>query len=1225
MRIMKNKKESKVKPAGAEPSTQQQQQLQGQQQGQGGTTGSGSFPGFAPPAGIPGAGFGGFGAPSTGGFGGFGGFNASSAGGFGGFGSALSPGASSGTTAYGSWNPSTSGGWTATQPAHAHTPSSAPTPASASVAGPSALATGGEVGSAEAETGKAESRSDGPSGGGGDDGGITSAAPTFPSLQQSATSPVRPNVGVAIAPTATNLAFGTSWPSAENNPPINNPVANAGTDRSGGYVGGNFATTHGNTGFETSRSADPALGGSLNSSHNPPQQPVVPVAPMSPAPTTPSFRARVHMQPSNTTTPQVQQGQQVQQDQDQQDQHPRGEQPEKQESVGGMNSTFPFPTMISPAPFAEAAANTRGTNDVSVNATTVGTGGAAATAGGGYGSYAYKQDADTGADADFEELVRDVELSDVGDDDPIDDVDGEYGGDGGIFMNLRGSIDEAEQAAFEKSRKAAMAAVDDTELLPIIIVGGDAEDGDGGDVGDNRGAAGPDSGYVAANNSGSGGGSSSRNSHPYPAIFNLSEQEIKSRPVDYVFNPEEDTKEPAFKPGSVRDEDWEAHDLEMAKGFGIENSFGISLMVVADEAPTCSSPSSSPNAHHTAQNGLVGTDSGGTGRNGGQAFGPGHVPPIAGSPAAVPPRSALRSVAAATDTTNAGSNTATASVIAKKLKFKGVEICRFEPMEAEPGTDGGGSTVLHAEGMASKKVKKKATSAGLFPSADAIVNQLMDKVQKGGGVAKQSGTNSNPANPTRMTSTTASTSGNPAEQGFGAPSTGAAPAGGAGFPQQQQQGFGAPSIGVAPAGGAGFPQQQQQGFGAPSTGAAPAGGAGFPQQQQQQGFGAPSTGAAPAGGAGFPQQQQQQGFGAPSTGAAPAGGTGFPQQQQQGFGAPSIGVAPAGGAGFPQQQQQGFGAPSTGATPAGGAGFPQQQQQQGFGAPSTGAAPAGGAGFPQQQQQQGFGAPSTGNAFFGGSQGQHSGTSLGDYCLPAGTMGGMGTTAGTESAADFASTVESSAPYSPRATPYQQQYAYGEGPTVDLSEERFDDGASSSTGDLSREAKGGPNWELCFFRFMYLDDVRQTLEMLLTDDEAFEAAELYVSTFESEHINDDGASPTPEHHHLEDRDHLTAKLQLMRAWLLYGQNAEDNEEILRMGLEDVFGLDQQETHGNLQKVLENQKEHMDLIYNDIAYDFVPEFILSSDFEAYFDTHQEIKSHNKKLRVDSKVKSYQLPP
>ena len=36
-----------------------------------------------------------------------------------------------------------------------------------------------------------------------------------------------------------------------------------------------------------------------------------------------------------------------------------------------------------------------------------------------------------------------------------------------------------------------------------------------------------------------------------------------------------DERAPSFAPGSTRDEDWKERDLEAARGFGMENSYGV--------------------------------------------------------------------------------------------------------------------------------------------------------------------------------------------------------------------------------------------------------------------------------------------------------------------------------------------------------------------------------------------------------------------------------------------------------------------------------------------------------------------------------------------------------------------------------------------------------------------------------------------------------------------------
>lgn len=62
----------------------------------------------------------------------------------------------------------------------------------------------------------------------------------------------------------------------------------------------------------------------------------------------------------------------------------------------------------------------------------------------------------------------------------------------------------------------------------------------------------------------------------------LSPQQLKQlheRAPDWVFDPLLDTRDPQFKPGSVRDEDWAEHDALLAQSCGHENSYGTSLVL----------------------------------------------------------------------------------------------------------------------------------------------------------------------------------------------------------------------------------------------------------------------------------------------------------------------------------------------------------------------------------------------------------------------------------------------------------------------------------------------------------------------------------------------------------------------------------------------------------------------------------------------------------------------
>lgn len=207
---------------------------------------------------------------------------------------------------------------------------------------------------------------------------------------------------------------------------------------------------------------------------------------------------------------------------------------------------------------------------------------------------------------------------------------------------------------------------------------------------------------------------------------------------------------------------------------------------------------------------------------------------------------------------------------------------------------------------------------------------------------------------------------------------------------------------------------------------------------------------------------------------------------------------------------------------------------------------------------------------------------------------------------------------------------------LDLSHDYTHETQSASTDDALYVQKGGPNWDLALFRLANLDNIHDTLEFILTDVDLYEAAELYISTIGSyhhDHVGPDGGdgddhSPR-DHDNDEDDDRdrneheaelhaheLTMHLQLLRGWKRYQQHPEDTEGLL-MGLEEVLGLEQEEITDHLSDAVRHNEAKLQQIFNDMAYALVPEFILSSDFEAYFETHSPVKAHNKKLRIDSK--------
>lgn len=186
---------------------------------------------------------------------------------------------------------------------------------------------------------------------------------------------------------------------------------------------------------------------------------------------------------------------------------------------------------------------------------------------------------------------------------------------------------------------------------------------------------------------------------------------------------------------------------------------------------------------------------------------------------------------------------------------------------------------------------------------------------------------------------------------------------------------------------------------------------------------------------------------------------------------------------------------------------------------------------------------------------------------------------------------------------------------------------SQSTDDAQYHQRGGPNWDLAFFRIANLDSLHDTLEAILRDDDLYEAAELYISTIGAyhnehtdvarvDHMGEDEADAEDHEKELQSHD-LAMKLQLLRGWRRYQVNKTDTEGLL-MGLEEVIGLEQEEIADNLSDAVAHNEAKLEQIHRELAVAFVPDFILSSDFEAYFETHSAMKAHTKKLRIDSKV-------
>ncbi|KAJ1402598.1 hypothetical protein B484DRAFT_405371, partial [Ochromonadaceae sp. CCMP2298] len=425
----------------------------------------------------------------------------------------------------------------------------------------------------------------------------------------------------------------------------------------------------------------------------------------------------------------------------------------------------------------------------------------------------------------------------------------------------------------------------------------------------------------------------------------------------------------AFKAGSPKDEDWAAADALNEKGNGLENSYGISLLLKPHQhhhhSPKGSDKSHASGSDKTHKTGSDKQRSQSDKSHNRRRSSVGEM-----------------SMSSLHDTFGGSAKSGK-----QKVKFGDNVVFEFERAEEEGGAPA---------------VKGSKGGGALFPSASTMFSTYKPtakREQQSSGYGGQHGyvghTQHTPAHPTAHA--------------------------------QHAQGH------------AQGPQAQAQ-----AQHSAPANA----QAQGAQGQGAQGQGAQGQG-QGMQGQNHQNPPAAAPTPAPAANPFGAPAPAANPFAAPAA-ANPFGGGGGGGAAANPFGAPAA-ANPFGA-------PAKSFGAPA--ANPFGGA-------SMGGGGMSVGGGGMGGASGMGMGGSggMGGYGGMGGMgMGGMGM--------GGASGMGGQPPPSPgMGTP--KRYGYGEN-TKDLSTEWADN--SSASDSNTSESKGGPSWELCFSRFVHLDDINSTLE-----------------------------------------------------------------------------------------------------------------------------------------------------
>jgi len=125
-------------------------------------------------------------------------------------------------------------------------------------------------------------------------------------------------------------------------------------------------------------------------------------------------------------------------------------------------------------------------------------------------------------------------------------------------------------------------------------------------------------------------------------------------------------------------------------------------------------------------------------------------------------------------------------------------------------------------------------------------------------------------------------------------------------------------------------------------------------------------------------------------------------------------------------------------------------------------------------------------------------------------------------------------------------------------------------------------WNVAFSRLMFLNDLNRTLDFLLLNEPMFEAAELYASSSTNENENM--------------KQGFNSIINLLRAQALYKQNANNYEPFV-LALEDVFGIT---VTDDVSTYLGKYETNIMQFKSNVILNFLPEFILSSDFYAYWE-------------------------
>lgn len=132
---------------------------------------------------------------------------------------------------------------------------------------------------------------------------------------------------------------------------------------------------------------------------------------------------------------------------------------------------------------------------------------------------------------------------------------------------------------------------------------------------------------------------------------------------------------------------------------------------------------------------------------------------------------------------------------------------------------------------------------------------------------------------------------------------------------------------------------------------------------------------------------------------------------------------------------------------------------------------------------------------------------------------------------------------------------------------------------LEIPSNGPGNWSVAFARLGYLNNYRETLHHILNNVDLYETAEIYAASVERPDIN------------------LNAVLSILKGYVDFTIN-EKNDQELSSGLLELFGIDTYEVEGGVRAALAAKKNDIDFLRTTTSEVFVPEFLMSKEFEMY---------------------------